>query len=261
MKKYLQKRNKKQKMAQKVGLILTISGHILICVLCVFTGFKYLYPPPEETSFVIDFEEEIAVKPKPRYSHTAPKAEQANKANKIELVKAAEAQHVGESQNVAQESVVDDFGDVEIEKPEREEEVIDTRALFNVPKNKTDKDTLAAQTAREVSNVLSTGHPQGNSTAGKTDGKPKANLEGRHTKGSLPRPLYNVQDEGIVVVTIWVDQYGKVQKAVPGGKGSTTANKDLLNEARKAAMKTIFNQEGKAPTLQKGTITYFFILK
>ncbi|MBQ9877908.1 MAG: hypothetical protein IJM29_03260 [Bacteroidales bacterium] len=39
--------------------------------------------------------------------------------------------------------------------------------------------------------------------------------------GNLPRPVYNVQKEGIVVVAITIDQYGKVIEAVPGADGTT----------------------------------------
>lgn len=262
MKKYLVNREQKLKKAKIVGIILTIGLHIAVCTLFAFTGFKYLYPPPAETSLLIDFSEEIPVKIKQKHSSRQPRAEVVNKKKKINLVQASEAQHKGEKPNEMKESIVDDFGDVDIKEPERKkEEIIDNRALFNAPKNKTEKDTLAAQTASKISDALKTGHPQGNTTIGKTNGKPNAHLKGRKSKGSLPIPIYNVQDEGTVVVEIWVDQYGKVQKAVPGAKGTTTSNKSLFNEARKAAMKAHFTTDGNAPALQKGTITYYFKLK
>lgn len=90
---------------------------------------------------------------------------------------------------------------------------------------------------------------------------PNAHLQGRSIVGSLPRPMYNVQDSGTVVVTIWVDQYGNVTKAQPGSEGTTTKNKTLWSEARKAAMGAHFNQKASAPALQEGTITYIFSLK
>ena len=79
--------------------------------------------------------------------------------------------------------------------------------------------------------------------------------------GNLPRPVYNVQESGIVVVDIWVDNYGNVAKAVPGGDGTTVLDKTLLNAARNAAMETHFNMSADAPAMQQGTITYYFNLK
>ena len=74
-------------------------------------------------------------------------------------------------------------------------------------------------------------------------------------------PLYSsVQESGIVVVDIWVDNYGNVQKAVAGAEGTTVTDKTLWQAARKAALGAHFNMSGDAPALQKGTITYIFKL-
>ena len=93
------------------------------------------------------------------------------------------------------------------------------------------------------------------------DGKPNAHVQGRNTVGNIPRPVYQVQESGIVVVDIWVDNYGNVKKAVPGGDGTTVMNKALLAAARNAAMETHFNMSKDAPAMQEGRITYYFNLK
>jgi hypothetical protein len=49
--------------------------------------------------------------------------------------------------------------------------------------------------------------------------------------------------------------------ANPGIKGSTTLDEYLLKVAKEAAMKASFNSKPDAPAVQKGTITYNFILK
>ena len=105
------------------------------------------------------------------------------------------------------------------------------------------------------------GHPKGNTQVGKTEGAPNAHVKGRSVLGALPRPDYAVQDEGKVVVDIWVDNYGNVTKAVAGGQGTTVNNQTLWAAARSAAMKAHFNQSADAPALQQGTITYIFKLK
>ena len=42
-----------------MGLAATVAVHVLALVICLTVGLKYLDPPPPETSFLIDFEEEI----------------------------------------------------------------------------------------------------------------------------------------------------------------------------------------------------------
>ena len=55
-----------------------------------------------------------------------------------------------------------------------------------------------------------------------------------------PEPDYPCNEEGKVVVTISVDQSGNVVSAEPGAKGTTNSASCLLNEAKKAALKTNF---------------------
>lgn len=86
-------------------------------------------------------------------------------------------------------------------------------------------------------------------------------LQDRKLVGTLPKPSYNSQAEGIVVVQVKVDQYGTVTEAIPGAEGTTTKDKTLWNASRSAALKAHFNQSPNAPALQTGTITYVFKLK
>jgi colicin import membrane protein len=85
-------------------------------------------------------------------------------------------------------------------------------------------------------------------------------LSGRTLSGELPKPEYNIQEEGIVVVEITVDRNGNVVSAEPILKGTTTQNSYLWKMARQAALKAQFNSDGDAPAYQKGTITYHFNL-
>jgi TonB family protein len=77
----------------------------------------------------------------------------------------------------------------------------------------------------------------------------------------LPRPDYNYQEEGKVVVEVSVDRSGKVTQAIPGFRGSTTLDEYLLRIAKEAALQAQFDPKPDAPATQKGTITYNFILK
>ena len=85
-------------------------------------------------------------------------------------------------------------------------------------------------------------------------------LAGRNFQ-TLPPPKYDYQGEGKVVVEINVDRNGNVTSAIAGAKGSTTLDEYLLNTSKEAALKTKFEPKPDAPLVQKGTITYNFILK
>ena len=255
---YMQERNRQQTRSRISGGVLVVLTHGVLIGTLFVGGFTYIDPPPpEKEQIVIDFSEVEIQKPKQRRDGTRPRAEVPTK--EIKLVQQSEAQHLGTKTNEAQEATVGDKGDVEVPEPPRKE--INKRALFSAANNKSEKDTLAAQTAREVTDALKAGHALGNTKTGETSGEPKANLKGRTLNGTLPRPSYPVQASGVVVVKIWVDNYGTVQKAIAGAEGTTVTDKDLWNAARNAAMKASFNMSANAPAMQEGTITYIFKLK
>ena len=85
-------------------------------------------------------------------------------------------------------------------------------------------------------------------------------LQGRGFQ-KLPPPKYDYQGEGRVVVEVSVDRSGKVVQAVSGIKGSTTLDEYLVKVAKDAALEARFESKPDAPLIQKGTITYNFILK
>ena len=252
---YIRERERQAKRSVVTGGVFAVLFNGLIVTgLCV-GGFTYLDPPPpEKEQILIEFDQVEIQKPKQRRDGTKPRAEVPSK--KIELVQQSEAQHLGTKTNEAQEAAIGDKGDVEVPEPPRKE--INKRALFAAANNKTEKDTLAAQTAREVTDALKAGHALGNTDTGETRGEPKARLAGRTVNGTLPRPSYGVAKSGTVVVDIWVDNYGQVQKAVAGVEGTTVTDKTLWQAARNAALGAHFNMSADAPALQKGTITYIF---
>ena len=75
-----------------------------------------------------------------------------------------------------------------------------------------------------------------------------------------PVPEYDCNEEGKVVVTISVDQTGKVISAQQGAKGTTNSASCLLSRAKEAALRTKFNADSKAPPKQVGLIIYNFSL-
>lgn len=78
-------------------------------------------------------------------------------------------------------------------------------------------------------------------------------------RGGLAQPGYTVNDYGTVVVNITVDPQGNVIHAEVG-RGTTTPNSALRQEAVRAAQRTKFNSITSVNN-QLGTITYNFSLK
>lgn len=106
------------------------------------------------------------------------------------------------------------------------------------------------------------GSPTGNSNAGKSTGVGGVgswDLNGRSLTGSLPIPVYNVQDEGRVVVTIVVNPSGRVI-STSINKRTNTVSTALRRAAEEAARKARFNVTDGVNN-QTGTITYYFKLR
>ena len=107
------------------------------------------------------------------------------------------------------------------------------------------------------------GSPTGNSSEGQSSGVGgygTFDLNGRSLgSGGLPMPVYNVQEEGRVVVTITVNPAGQVIHTSIN-KRTNTANAALRKAAEDAARKARFNAVSGVNN-QTGTITYYFKLK
>lgn len=122
----------------------------------------------------------------------------------------------------------------------------------------------------QQSGTGSQGVTQGSGDQGSPNGSPNSNnysgnggngmnfsLAGR-SNVTLPRPNYSSNEQGTVVIQIWVDRDGKVTRAEYQPKGSSTSNGYLVSQARAAALRARFNADPNAPDEQRGTITYIF---
>ena len=107
------------------------------------------------------------------------------------------------------------------------------------------------------------GSKDGNSAEGKTTGVGGIgdyDLNGRSlSPAGLPKPQYNVQEEGRVVVTIVVNPNGNVIKASINSRTNTSSpalRKAALDAARRATFNAVSQVED-----QEGTIIYYFKLR
>ena len=251
-------RRKRERNAKITGIILSAIAHVCALVLVSMSGLKYIYPPPQEQAMLIDFSEAPELLQQPKGQE--PLAEEVDLTRPVELAQRSESPYVADKPNETPLTKPDPVGDVEVPTPKQEEPALDPRASFPGMSRK-DTSHTAPHAAAEAGEAFKAGQPQGNTEHGRTDGKPNAHVAGRSTVGNIPRPVYNVQESGVVVVNIWVDNYGNVVRAVPGGDGTTVLDKSLSAAARKAALETHFNMSADAPAMQEGTITYYFNLK
>ena len=263
MQPYLRSRQTEDKRARWTGLAATVAVHAVALVFCLTAGLKYLDPPPPETSFLIDFEEEVLEDEKPVDTKVGrqPQAEETDPTQPVELVQKAESPHVNDRPNRTPATKENGHGDVEVPAPPKKEEPkLDPRASFPGMSQQDDKAT-APHSASEASEGFKAGQPDGNTKEGRTQGSANAHLKGRNVVGTISKPVYKAQLEGTVVVQVKVNQYGEVKEAIPGVTGTTVTDKGLWNAARTAAMETKFNLDANAPVLQTGTITYIFKLQ
>jgi periplasmic protein TonB len=148
----------------------------------------------------------------------------------------------------------------EVIEPLKEEPVVNPDALYTP--HKTDKDESGTEGDRDE--LLDRGKETGTADSKKPDGVTgmgegvSFNLEGR---GSihLPKPAYESQEQGRVVVRIWVNKQGKVVRVQSGVQGTTITDQRLTKLAEDAARNASFTPDPNAPDQQVGTITYNFI--
>ena len=93
MKEYIREREKQEKTSRMIGIALAVVIPVCAVVFCSFTGFKYIWPPPQENSFVIDFTEEIESVVQHR-DGAQPMAEEIDLTKPIELVQKSESPYV-----------------------------------------------------------------------------------------------------------------------------------------------------------------------
>ncbi|MCG8410640.1 MAG: SurA N-terminal domain-containing protein [Bacteroidales bacterium] len=269
----------------KIGIIGTVIFHIIIVSIFMIFGYSTPLPLPEEEGILINFgdSDNGRGKQEPIYSKTLREQE-------VEEIKETKPEPT--PKETTEGLTTQDFEDAPVVKEEGKEEIKkEKKDKAPEPKPKKDnkekkkerkkerkvnKNALFPGRDRSSTSNSSEGETQGNGNQGSTTGSVDSK---NHTGGSsmgkngtsfslagrnpeaLPKPSYNQQIEGKVVVEITVDKYGKVTDANPGVKGSTTLDASLLAAAKRAALKARFDKKPDAPAFQKGTITYYFKLQ
>ena len=188
-------------------------------------------------------EETVAIKPKTEPKKEKPK--EVKKPEKTAAEKAAEAKKLAE------------------EKAERERKAAAEVAAKRVAGAFGKGAQMEGSKGTSDSGTGVEGSKDGNSSTGSktgTGGYGTFDLNGRSIgEGGLPRPVYNVQEEGRVVVSITVNPAGQVI-ATSINRQTNTVNAALRKAALDAAKKARFNAV-EGVNNQTGTITYYFNLR
>lgn len=251
----------------RTGLIGTILFHALLLILFLFVGMSYPDPPPPEEGITINF------------------------GDSDEGMGETQTEELSSSSNATTEEVINPNATSSSAETnlttQNTTETVNVNASNNTsqPKNTTQQTTTSQQsTSQNLSEALNAFNNSGSaSTSDGTTGNPgnqgslngdpnsnnytgggsgdgvKWNLAGR-TPLSLPKIEDNSQEQGTVVVDIVVDKNGKVIKATPGSRGSTTTSPILYKKAVEAALRTKFNAKPDLVSDQKGTMTFVFLL-
>ena len=256
---------------KRTGLIGTIIFHGLLLILFIFCGLTYLEPPPEEEGITINFgtSDQGMGDVQPREETAAAQEEQPQEEEVREAIptptpsQATEevvTQSIEEAPKVSNAKKPEPVKEKEEPKEEPPQPSEALRNALNKFKNNPGKPANEGETGqpgdqgRTDGDVNSRNREGGGSGAGFT-----FNLAGRKIT-TPPKISDDSQDEGKVVVDIVVDKYGRVVRAVPGGRGSTTTSPILYRKAKEAAMQTTFSVQNDGPVEQKGQMTFIFIL-
>ena len=106
------------------------------------------------------------------------------------------------------------------------------------------------------------GDPDANKYYGNTGNGESGNYRlGNRKALNPPKPNHDCQEEGTVAIEIRVDKSGKVVFAELKMRDSNNTSDCLVKAAKEAALKTKWNADSKAPSIQKGSIIYNFSLE
>lgn len=166
-------------------------------------------------------------------------------------------------EQVKEETVTQDTEEAPaIEEPKpKEEPKVNERALFKPVNQPVEQQSSEGNTETPGDQ----GNPNGGQNIANYEGQggagggPSYDLGGRNAK-SLPCPSSDFNEEGTIVVDIWVDRDGRVQRAEVG-KGTNISNARMRETAKQAALQSVFAPDKNAVELQRGTITYKFIIR
>jgi outer membrane biosynthesis protein TonB len=254
-----------EKKNKRKGVIGTTLFHALLLVAFLFMGLTYQDPPIAEEGISINF----------GFSDEGLGEIEAESTE--EITEIVEEEIIEEQIESTEEIITQNTVETpSVEKTEKKEKVVKKEEPKEevIEEKKPEVNKKALYPGKKKKETSSEGETGGDGNQGVIDGDPNSEvyegggigedgtaykLGGRKVEFKA-EPIYNTQVEGTVVVLITVDRIGNVINAIAGVKGSTTLNKQLLQRAKEAALKTKFDTKKSAPNNQQGKIIYNFRL-
>lgn len=237
----------RQNKNKTIAAAITVTVHVAVVVLLFIMALTTPLPLPGEAGVEVNlgmYNEGMGV-------------QQQQKPTKVAEVPKHKPEQVKE-ETMTQDT--EEAPAIEEPKPKKEEPKINERALFKPvkpkeqPSSEGKTDTPGDQGNQNGGQNIANYDGQGGSGGG-----PSYDLGGRNAK-SLSRPSSDFNQEGTIVVEIFVNRDGRVQKTNIG-KGSTISDAKMQKAAMDAAKSSVFAPDKDAAELQKGTITYKFIIR
>ncbi len=267
-----------EKKNRRKALISTLVIHLGLLILFLFVGLTYYDPKPEdgiiinfgnsETGFGEEFISPSNSSPQTQQSRVESQetdvlTQDVEDAPSIEAEEQPKPVEKKEDKKPTQEqSAEEETKPEEVQDPEQQPSD-KLRKLLDLTKNSKSGGEGVSEGGGDQGRE--DGDPNNNSRTGDGGG---GNGDGNYLLGNRqalakPKPDYPCNDEGRVVVKIYVDRNGKVIRAtagerVPGGAASTTTSTCLYEQARRAALRTTWESDRDAPDQQSGYIIYNF---
>lgn len=260
----MQDKHRTEKKYRIRALLGTLIFHLLVALLLILFGFKTPLPLPEEMAVIVDFGGGGGGGGSQSHVRTQQEVVRQDKTvtdNEQFIPKNAESSVTQlEPSPIVKEPVTNPI------QEQSKEPTPDPRLSQYWQNRPRDASNTGSGTGSGVGTGQGSGSGAGIGTSvgsgvgsGTGGGSgPGYSLDGRSAR-YLPLPDYTEQEQGRVVVEIWVDKSGKVIRAIAGAKGSTTSNQSLWRKAEQAALQSKFSICDQCPEEQKGTITYTFI--
>jgi len=254
---------------------------IALLLFIFFFGLTYLNPPPED-GIAINFGYEE--------SGSGNTASSEKVTEPVEKSTQTETTPTETTPEIIDDVVTQETTDAPaVEKKEEEkqkvEKVEEKKEPVKEEEKKPSNDLLdrldKTKNQKEASNNDGNKSGEGVKTGGGDQGDPNGDPKSQNREGNggignsgnyrlgnrkalnKPKPDYVCNEEGRVVVKVYVNRSGKVVRAIPGevipnGPASTTAANCLLSKAKEAALKTTWHGDPNAAEQQQGYIIYNF---
>ncbi|GHT15523.1 cell envelope biogenesis protein TonB [Bacteroidia bacterium] len=250
------------------GIVATVVFHAALLLLLLLWGYPIPFPPPPEEGMLINF------------GNSDVGSGDAEPVQQLVPAPPVPTQAVYEEKTFATQDYEEAPAVVSKKSPKKKKEKLQETSIDPVetapqaPPRTVNKNALFPGQSTQTSNVAkgegeggavgNQGSLEGSVNATNRQGSSLgsyASLDGRALSGTLPKPAYEVQEDGQVIVKIRVDKTGRVVEAKVQMQGTSTTNSTLHRAAEEAALRAHFTAAAdNAPAYQSGTIIYVFRL-